>query len=181
MIRFVVWPDPAGGSGGTIVPDIDGRLQARGLWLTAARDIVAAAVAKRLFAKAARAGVEAPADLPERVERLLAARMIALLGLARRAGAAVAGFEKVRRELRAGRAGLLVVACDGAAEGRRKLGAIARDLRLVGVLTAAELGEAFGRPDAVNVAVAAGPFAVKLAREAGRLQGFRAPQELQAK
>lgn len=181
MIRFVVWPDQAGGPGGTIVPDIDGRLQARGLWLTATRDIVATAVAKRRFAKAAHASIEAPADLAGRVERLLAARMIGLLGLARRAGAAVTGFENVRRELLAGRAGLLVVARDCGAEGRRKLGALGRDLPLVEVLTAGELGEAFGRPDAVHVAVATGPFALNLAREAGRLRGFRAPRELAVK
>ena len=44
LVRFVVSPD------GAIVPDIAERLPGRGLWLTARRDIVAAAVAKRLFA-----------------------------------------------------------------------------------------------------------------------------------
>ncbi|HET7594605.1 MAG TPA: DUF448 domain-containing protein, partial [Stellaceae bacterium] len=42
LLRFVVAPD------GKLVPDMAGRLPGRGLWLTARRDIVAAAVAKRL-------------------------------------------------------------------------------------------------------------------------------------
>ena len=46
MVRFVVGPD------GTVVPDIAEKLPGRGLWLTAERDIVSRAVARRLFGKA---------------------------------------------------------------------------------------------------------------------------------
>ncbi len=49
LLRFVVGPD------GTVVPDIASRLPGRGLWLTARRDIVATAIGKRLFGRAARA------------------------------------------------------------------------------------------------------------------------------
>ena len=73
---------------GTVVPDIGERLPGRGLWLTARRDIVAAASGKGLFAKAARAAAAAPADLADQVEALLARRCCELLGLARRAGQA---------------------------------------------------------------------------------------------
>jgi len=48
LLRFVVSPD------GVIVPDIARRLPGRGLWLTARRDIVAAAVGKRLFGRVAK-------------------------------------------------------------------------------------------------------------------------------
>ena len=84
---------------GALVPDIAGRLPGRGLWLTHALDIVAAATAKRSFARAARAPVAVPEDLAGLVERLLASRCRDVLGLARRAGVAVGGFEKVREGL----------------------------------------------------------------------------------
>jgi len=51
LIRFVV--DPAG----RLVPDISERLPGRGLWTGATRDIIATAVKKRLFPRAARATV----------------------------------------------------------------------------------------------------------------------------
>src|SRR6185312_15902132 len=118
LVRFVVSPD------GTIVPDVAGRLPGRGLWLTARRDIVADAVAKRLFGRAARP-VRVDDALPDRVETLLAARCGELIGLARRAGEAAMGFVKVERMLSAGVAGLLMGAADGARDGRGKLRALA--------------------------------------------------------
>ncbi len=88
MLRFVVGPD------GSLVPDLDGCLPGRGLWLSAQRDMVNTACAKGLFSRAARHGVEVSADLAEQLEGLMVRRCLDLLGLARRAGEAVAGFEK---------------------------------------------------------------------------------------
>src|SRR5690348_18400262 len=57
MLRFVVGPD------GRIAFDAARRLPGRGLWLTARRDIVAEAVNKRLFARAAKAPVVVEAEI----------------------------------------------------------------------------------------------------------------------
>ena len=51
----------------------------------------------------------------------LARRLLAGLGLARRAGELVLGFEKVSTALKAGRVAVLAEASDGAADGRGKL------------------------------------------------------------
>src|SRR6201991_1058847 len=104
MIRFVVGPE------GDVVPDLARRLPGRGLWVKAERAAVERAVAKNLFARAARAAVKSAADLADRVERLLLERALADLGRARRAGRAVAGFVKVEQMVAERRAGLLVVA-----------------------------------------------------------------------
>jgi uncharacterized protein len=173
MLRFVV--DPAG----SVVPDVGCVLPGRGLWLRADRDIVGQAVRKNLFARAARRTVTVPADLAGQVERLLARRCLDLLGLARRAGQAVAGFEPVQAWLAAGRVGVLLAASDGAADGRRKLRAAGRrpggrDLDPVELFTGAELGAALGRDGAVaHVAVAQGRIADRLMVEARRLTGLR--------
>ena len=63
MIRFVVGPE------GDVVPDLARRLPGRGLWVKAERAAVERAVAKNLFAKAARASVKPASDLAERAER----------------------------------------------------------------------------------------------------------------
>ncbi len=167
MIRFAVGPDAS------VVPDVDERLPGRGFWLSADRDALKKACAKNLFARAARAPVRVPADLDGRVEELLVRRCQALIGLARRAGQSVFGFEKVRGWLAEGRAGVLVEATDGAPGSRRKLGATDPRIRWLSVLSSDELGAAAGRDRVVHAAIARGSLADRLCREAGRLAGFR--------
>src|SRR5205823_5200754 len=129
------------------------RLPGRGLWLTPRRDIVERAVAKGLFAKAAGRRVIVPADLAAEVERLLRQRCLALLGLARRAGQLRTGFEKVREDLKAGRAGLLLAARDGAPDGRQKLAALAGGRPEVALFDSVELSAALGREEVVHAMV----------------------------
>jgi len=167
LLRLVVGPD------GTIVPDIDERLPGRGLWLTPRRDIVDRAVAKRVFARAARRSVSVPPDLADRLEMLLARRVVDSLGLARRAGLAVAGFDRVSDAVRHGRAALLLCARDGATGGRRKLAELARDLPCGDALTASELGAAFGRDRIVHAAVGGGKLCRRLLLDLEKLAGLR--------
>lgn len=168
LLRLVVSPE------GELVPDVAARLPGRGLWLLPRRDIVDRAVAKRLFARAARQPVSAPPGLADRIEALLAQRCGETLGLARRAGQAVAGFERVTDMARRGRVGLLVFALDAAEAGRRRVAALGREVPAAGALTGAELGAAFGRDRVAHVAVAPGPFADRLAVDMRRIAGFRA-------
>ena len=159
---------------GALVPDVAGRLPGRGLWLTARRDIVDRALVKRAFARAARQPVVAPPGLADRVETLLAQRCCDALGLARRAGVAVAGFDRVSEAMRRGKAALLLFAVDGAEGGRRKLGAAGRDVPSASVLSAVELGGAFGRERIVHAAIGGGTLCDRLHLDLARLAGFRA-------
>jgi predicted RNA-binding protein YlxR (DUF448 family) len=167
LVRFAIGPD------GAVVPDIEGRLPGRGMWLSAERDVVNKALAKSLFARAARRTVVAPGDLADRIESLLARRCVELLGMARRAAQVVAGFDQVRATLSEGRGGLLVEASDGSGDGRDKLRAMAPGVTVVTVLSSEELGAAFGRDRFVHVLVAPGRLADRIRVEAERLAGFR--------
>jgi hypothetical protein len=168
LIRFVLGPS------GELVPDLAAKLPGRGVWLTADRDLACKAVAKKLFSRAFRTQVAAPADLADRLEAGLARRLVDVIGLARKAGHAVTGFEKVRARLRDGAAGLLVQASDGAADGKAKLARLAGGLPRIEVLTAQELGLAFGRDFAIHAALDRGGFADRALAEASRLAGLRA-------
>jgi len=173
MIRFVVGPD------GTAVPDLEEVLPGRGLWLTAERAVVERAVARNVFSKAARRPVRVEPGLADRLAVMLERHCLDLIGLARRAGQAIAGFEKVREALRAGQVGrsgapgLLLAARDGAADGRSKLRGLAGELPLVEEFEAAALGAALGRDNAVHAVLARGALADRLKAEAGRLRGLR--------
>ena len=115
LIRFVAGPD------GEIVPDVAGRLPGRGIWVSADAAALRQAAGKGLFARAAEAPVRVPADLAERVEALLAQRLVEPIALARKAGQAVAGLEKTKAALVSGEAALLVQAADGSARERAAL------------------------------------------------------------
>ncbi len=167
LLRFVVTP------AGQLVPDLQQRLPGRGLYLTPDRAAVDAAVKKRVFARAARRPVEVPDQLADRLEALIAERAIELIGLARRAGQAVVGYDQVVAWLKTGRAGLLLQASDGAAAGRARLAAMAGDRPVVERLRAAELARPFGRDHVVHVALAAGGIATRVREELTRLAGLR--------
>lgn len=166
MVRFVVGPS------GEIVADVEERLPGRGFWLSADRDVLMKAGAKHMFAKAARRSVRVPDNFADQVEGALVRRCLSLVGLARRAGQAVIGYEKSREWLKSGRAGIVIAASDGSAAGRAKLEALASGVPIA-VLRADELGAAAGRDRAVHMVVSPGRLADSLKREARRLAGFR--------
>ncbi len=177
LVRFAVAPD------GQIVPDVAAKLPGRGVWVGASRAYVDEAVRKNLFARAAKANVTASTDMSDRVEKMLVARMLGDLGLAKRAGALTMGFDNVLRGLEGAHPpGTLIEAQDGAADGKRKLfaAAYARGLELpvVECLTAEELGLALGRQNVIHAALNSGGFAQRLLFDAGRLNGFRPAAKL---
>jgi hypothetical protein len=167
LLRFVVGPD------GELLPDPTGRLPGRGLWLKPERAIIERAVTRRLFARAAKAPVRVPEDLIDRLLSQERRRLVDLLGLARRAGLAVAGFEKVRAALADGRVALLFEASDGAADGREKLLQLARHaapaLRVSRLLDAAALGQAIGREPVVHLALLPGGLTQRLEQALDRI------------
>lgn len=171
LIRFVASPS------GEVTPDLARKLPGRGLWVACDRVSVETAQRKGLFSRAAKAKLTASAELPGLVERLLVARLLAGLGMARKAGDLEWGFERVQAAIRAGRAALWVEASDGAADGRRKLAAVARKLerppRLIGVFAAAELSLALGVENVIHTAFLAGRGADRWTSDVERLSGFR--------
>ena len=177
LVRFVAAPD------GTVVPDVAAKLPGRGIWVEATSKAIGIAVEKKLFARAAKANVSATRDLAERTEKALVSRMLGDLGLARRSGALVLGFDNVLRALDGPKQppSLLIEAMDGAADGKRKLynAAHARDLKPVVVecLSSAELGLALGRENVIHAAVQPGGLAERLTLDAQRLMALRPRNE----
>ena len=171
LIRFVFSPD------GVVVPDLARKLPGRGMWVAASREAVETAARKNHFARSAKTKLSAPADLADQVEALLRRRILDGLGLARRAGGLILGFEKVRDSVQTGKAAWLIEASDGAADGRRKLlqavHASPKPPRVFGVFSSDELGLALGGDNVIHLALLAGRGASRWSAEADRLAGFR--------
>ena len=166
LIRFVVGPE------GQIVPDLMEKLPGRGVWVSAELEALETAVKKGLFSRGAKQSVTVSDSLLADVERLLVRRITDLIALSRKSGSAVAGFEKVKGWLSEERAKVLLQASDGSARGKGKLWT-PEGGRFFGMLTASELGLAFGRESVIHGALAAGGLTQRVVEEATRLSGLR--------
>ena len=166
FVRFVTGPD------GQVVPDVLGKLPGRGYYVTARRDVLSKAVKTRVFAKGAKAPVTVPEELVNEIDRQLTKRVTDLIALARKAGLAIAGFEKVKGALADGRVKVLLQASDGSERGKGKLWT-PEGARWFGCLTADELGLAFGRSHVIHGALAAGGLTTRVVEEATKLRGLR--------
>ncbi len=167
LIRFAVSPE------GVVVPDILGKLPGRGIWVAADRAALETAVKKNLFSRAAKRQVTVPEGLVADVEAGLARHAVELVSMARKAGQAVAGFEKVKDWLDKGEAVILLQASDGSERGKSKLRPPGGRGSFFGVFSASELGLAFGREHVIHAALAAGGLADRFRDDAVRLSGVR--------
>jgi predicted RNA-binding protein YlxR (DUF448 family) len=170
LIRFVADPD------GHAVPDLARKLPGRGIWVAADRTSVETAAKRGLFARSAKAKVTAPGDLADQVAALLRRRLLAGLGLARRSGDLVSGFEKACAAISSGRAAWLIEASDGAPDGRRKVMAVVRRQTpgpdVFGVFSCEELGLALGLENVIHTAFLAGRASGRWTEDVRRFAGF---------
>ncbi len=158
MIRFVVGPDLA------VVPDLKRKLPGRGVWVTARRDIVAAAAKRGAFARAFRADVKAPPDLAAMVEGLIERSLLDALAIARKARQVTAGHAKVEAAADQGMAAAYVHASDASRDGvrqimaaiRRGYGPEASNIVVIDAFTSAQLDLALARPNVIHAALLAG-------------------------
>ena len=170
LIRFVRAPS------GAAVPDLARKLPGRGVWVALNRARVAEAVKKHLFSKGFSAETTAAADLPETIGQLLRKTALAYFSLAKKAGEAVAGFDKVEEMLGKGRMRVLVHAVEAADDGCRKLDRMAGpEVTIVGLFHVDELDLAFGRSNVIHAAVTKGGLAEKLLAAVRRIEIYGAP------
>lgn len=170
LIRFVADPD------GNLFPDVAARAPGRGVWVGATREAVLLAVRKGGFARGLKRAVKVPDGLDGLVEGLLEQRVLDFLGLARRAGQVVAGFDQVDAALRRAAPAWRIEASDGAADGRRKLDGLARGwgaIPVAGCLSGAQMGMALGRDLVIHALLPPGRLADAFGVEVRRLAGFR--------
>jgi len=171
LIRFVAAPD------GSVAPDLGRKLPGRGMWVAADRASVEVAAKKNLFSRSAKTKLAASADLANTVENLLVRRVLDGLGLARRGGTIISGFEKVSAALASGKTAWLIEASDSAADGRRKILTAVHKApnspKICGMFSSDELGLALGGENVIHTALLAGRGTDRWTLDVERLSGFR--------
>ncbi|MEM5515419.1 RNA-binding protein [Henriciella sp. AS95] len=176
LIRFVRSPD------GVAVPDVSAKLPGRGAWLEADRAVVQKAIKTDALSRAFKAKTPMAEGVLELIEAQLVQRCVGQLGMARKAGAVVLGFDQVRAYLRKDAPGYLLEASDGSEDGRNKVHFLAKAMydspKVAGALTSAELGMAFGRERVIHALLQEGSLSDSFETAYRRLTGFRAAPEI---
>ena len=186
MIRFVLSPD------GQVTPDLAAKLPGRGAWVTASREAIDLAVKRGAFSRAFKKQVKAAPDLAAQTEQLLVKRNLDQLGMVKRAGDLILGFEQVREEVRKDAPAFVIEASDGSEDQRGKVLALVRGLHtpepeemgkaagnpalppVISCFSGDELGMALGRERVIHACVKYGRIAHAWMGELKRLSGFRA-------
>jgi uncharacterized protein len=172
LIRFVAGPQ------GEAVPDVKHKLPGRGVWVTATRAAVGAAVKHNALARGLRQQVRASLDLVSLTDQQLERAALEALAIAGKAGLALTGFAKVERALQHGEAVALIHAAEASPQGIRKLAAALRRPPgegpvIITILSSVQLDLALGRPNVVHAALLAGPASGTFLARWRRLERFR--------
>lgn len=182
LIRFAVAPD------GQILPDLASRLPGRGCWVKAERVVLEQAIAKKLLIQAFKKALSSArkssqparicpsrlylsAHLASDIEQGLENRLLANLGLARKAGTAIFGLSCICEQLRRadhGKISVVIVAVEGEGEGKgigpsdgeRRIRALIKagehEVDCKKLFTTVQMGKIFGRDAVAYVALRAG-------------------------
>ncbi|MCI5046520.1 MAG: DUF448 domain-containing protein [Aquisalinus sp.] len=177
-IRFVRGPE------GQIVPDLAGKLPGRGAWTKASEEIVRKAIRHGAFARSFRAPVEVTGGADGLVAVLrteLEKRALNALGLERRSGNLVLGFEKVREGLKKQDFMAYIHATDSALDGRDKIlkliAAMPGKCKVIGIFSGAQLDQALGTTNAVHIGLKRKKALSTFLKEVDRLAGFSSAHE----
>jgi predicted RNA-binding protein YlxR (DUF448 family) len=172
-MRFVVAPD------GTAVPDLKRRLPGRGIWITATRQALRAAITRNTFARGFKREVRVASDMVETTERLIERAALDALAICHKAGKVAIGFANVEAALARAPVVALLNAAEAAPDGARKLAAALRrradvaEIAVVAAFTSAQLDLALGRSNVVHAALLAGPESETFLARSARLERFR--------
>ncbi len=176
MIRFVVGPD------GAPVADLKRRLPGRGLWITATRQALSTAVARKAFSRGFRRDIRLAPDFVDATERLIERAALDALAIAHKAGLVAIGFGKAEAAIAQDKVAAVLHATGAAPDGIRKLDAALRrrfgegagHIPVIGEFDSMQLDLALGRSNVIHAALLAGPETAIFLARAARLDRFRA-------
>lgn len=166
---------------GVLTLDLSGKLPGRGAWLGADRGRLLKAIKKGAFARSFKEGVRlpeglSPDDYADEVAHQLLKRTLNQLGLARRAGQCLTGFEVVKSAAPKLIAYLTPqdAAPDGVGKLARTVEARGSASHIVLKVDGVRLADSVGVPGAVHLGLVPGPAGDTALYEARRLCAFQA-------
>ncbi len=176
LIRFALSPN------GVVTPDIAAKLPGRGVWLTPEKTVLEKAIKTNAFVRGFKRAVNIPDNLADIVAELLSQNVINMIGMAKKSGQLLLGFDQVHKAASQTALAIRIEARNGSPDGRGKIRtlskAVNRELGMplpivIGCFDSHVLGNACGRDNIVHAAIKPGKFASNLSDLTGKLSGFQ--------
>ena len=165
LLRFTLTPDRQ------VIPDFKKKLPGKGFYITNSRAVLAQAVSKNVFKKFGK-NTKVDPNLGETVENILKNRALDAINLAKKAGALITGFEKVRENLQKGRVAFIIEAAAAGTDGNAKIRAAAGNTEILTLFEVEELDKALNRTNTVHAAVLKGGMAEMVRSQLRKWQNF---------
>ncbi len=165
LLRFCLTPDHQ------VIPDFKKKLPGKGFYLTNSRAVLEQAIKKNVFKKIGK-NTQIDPNFGEIVENILKNRALEAINLAKKAGALITGFEKVRENLHKGRVAFIVEAIDAGSDGHAKIRAAAGNTEILTLFEVEELDKALNRTNTVHAAVLKGGMAEMVRSQLRKWQNF---------
>ncbi len=166
LLRFVKTPDSR------LVPDFNKKLEGRGLYVSNSKTLLKKALEKNLFIKSIHLFLKIPENFEQEVEHLLYQKGLDWLNLARKAGALVTGFEKVKANIVKHKVAFVVEATNAAEDSSQKLEALHQNLEMLKIYNTDDLDKALNKENTVFVAVLKSDIAPKVYENIKKYQTF---------
>lgn len=166
LLRFVKTPDSR------LVPDFNKKLEGRGLYVSNSKKALKTALDKNLFIKSIHLHLKIEDNFLTMVEQLLYKRGLDSINLARKAGALVTGFEKVKEKILKNKVAFLIEAKDASQDGTNKIKAISENIEVINVYNTQDLDTAMNKINTVHVAVLKSDIAKMVYENLKRYQTF---------
>ena len=139
-----------------LLPDFNKKLPARGMYVTANRLSLTTAIEKKLFHKVSRHNLRISENFMENVENLLKQKALDSLNIARKSGALLAGFEKIKEAIKKDKVSFIVEATDAGHDGKEKVALLAKTIEIFNLFSIDELDRTLNKENTVHVAVLKG-------------------------
>ncbi|MCM1323512.1 MAG: DUF448 domain-containing protein [Acetobacter sp.] len=137
----------------TLLPDFNKKLPAKGMYVTNNKLSLAKALEKKLFHKVSRHCLKIADDFIETVENLIKQKALESLNLARKSGALVTGFEKVKEAIKKNNVEFIIEASNAGHDGQEKMAFLAKNIEIFNLFSIDELDMTLNKENTVHIAV----------------------------
>lgn len=147
LLRFALLPN------GDFIPDFNKKFKGKGIYVSNSKSLLDKAFKTVKIGKILHCNVNPCQNLSELVEKVLAAKGLEALNLARKSGNLLFGFEKVKESILKGKAAFVIEAVDAGADGKKKMSALCANLEKIVIYDSKTLERAFNRDTVIHLAV----------------------------
>ena len=148
LLRFTVLKN------GDFIPDFNKKFSGKGVYISNSKSLMEKAFKTIRIGKLLHCNVNPYPDLADLVEKILAAKGLEALNLARKSGKLVLGFEKVKDCILKNKVAFVVEAFDAGNDGKEKINALCKDnTEKFELYDSATLDRAFNHDTTIYLAV----------------------------